>query len=50
VAPLIGKLSDDQAVQVLMQMKPASAAKILGSLSPDYAARISSNMITLNEE
>lgn len=50
VAPLIGKLTDRQAVQVLLKMKPANAAKILGALSPDQAAQISANMITLTEE
>jgi flagellar motility protein MotE (MotC chaperone) len=50
VAPLINKLTDEQAVQVLLQMKPNSAAKILGVLSPDRAAHISANMITLNKE
>jgi len=50
VAPLINKLTDEQAVQVLLKMKPANAAKILGVLNPDRAATISANMITLNEE
>lgn len=50
VAPLISKLSDEQAVQVLMNMKTASAAKILGALNADRAARISANMLTFNKE
>ena len=50
VAPLINKLTDEQAVQVLLKMKPANAAKILGALSPERAATISANMITLNKE
>jgi flagellar motility protein MotE (MotC chaperone) len=50
VAPLITKLTDEQAVQILLEMKPASAAKILGVLNSDRAARISANMITLIKE
>ncbi len=50
VAPLISKLSDEQAIQVLMKMKTASAAKILGVLNTDRAARISANMLTFSEE
>jgi flagellar motility protein MotE (MotC chaperone) len=50
VAPLINKLTEEQAVQILLKMKPANAAKLLGSLSPDRAARISARMITLSEE
>jgi len=50
VAPLIAKLTDEQAVDVLLKMKPVNAAKILGALSPDRAARISAKMITLTKE
>jgi flagellar motility protein MotE (MotC chaperone) len=50
VAPLINQFTDEQAVQILMSMKPASAAKILGVLSPQRAARISTKMITLTRE
>lgn len=50
VAPLISKLTDEQAVDVLLKMKPVNAAKILGALSPDRAARISAKMITLTKE
>lgn len=50
VAPLIIKLTEEQAVQVLLKMKTASAAKILGALNTERAARISANMITINEE
>jgi flagellar motility protein MotE (MotC chaperone) len=50
VAPLINQLTDVQAVQVLLNMKPSNAAKILGVMNPDRAAHISENMITLNKE
>jgi flagellar motility protein MotE (MotC chaperone) len=50
VAPLITKLTDEQAVQILLKMKPASASKILGALNTERAARISSNMITFSKE
>ncbi len=50
VAPLLNKLTDEQSVMVLLKMKPANAAKLLGALSPDRAARISAKMITLAEE
>lgn len=50
VAPLIIKLDEVQAVAVLLKMKPGNAAKILGAISPDRAARISARMITLTEE
>ncbi|MCP4568299.1 MAG: hypothetical protein GY841_12040 [FCB group bacterium] len=50
VAPLLRKLTEEQAVEVLLKMKSANAAKILGALNPDHAARISSRMITLTEE
>jgi flagellar motility protein MotE (MotC chaperone) len=50
VAPLINRLDDDQAVQVLLKMKSANAAKILGVISPDRAAKLSSKMITLAED
>jgi flagellar motility protein MotE (MotC chaperone) len=50
VAPLITKLTDDQAVDVLLRMKPGNAAKVLESLNADRAARISVKMITLKEE
>jgi len=50
VAPLINKLTDEQAVEVLLKMKSANAAKILGVLKPDRAAHISSKMITLTKE
>lgn len=50
VAPLIKKLTEEQAVEILLKMKPANASKIFGAISPDYAARISARMITLTEE
>jgi flagellar motility protein MotE (MotC chaperone) len=50
VAPLLSQLTDNQAVHVLMRMKSTNAAKVLESLNPEFAARISSNMITLNKE
>lgn len=50
VAPLIGKLSDDQAVLVLLKMKPANAARVLGELPPEFGGRLSARMITLTEE
>jgi flagellar motility protein MotE (MotC chaperone) len=50
VAPLINRLNDDQAVQVLLKMKSANAAKILGAISPDRAASLSSKMITVAED
>ncbi len=50
VAPLLNQLTDEQAVQILMRMKPANAAKILGVMSPNRAASISARMINLTEE
>ncbi|NMC42390.1 MAG: hypothetical protein GYA46_00590 [candidate division Zixibacteria bacterium] len=50
VAPLIAKLSDDQAVLVLLKMKPANAARVLGELPPETGGRLSARMITLTEE
>ncbi len=50
VAPLITKLTDDQAVLVLLKMKPANAARVLGQLPAEAGARLSTRMITLTEE
>lgn len=50
VAPLIIKLDEEQAVDILLKMKPGNAAKILGTINADRAARISTRMITLTEE
>ena len=50
VAPLITKLTDDQAVLVLLKMKPANAARVLGQLPAEAGARLSARMITLTEE
>lgn len=50
VAPLISKLTDDQAVLVLLKMKPANAARVLGELPPEAGGRLSARMITLSEE
>lgn len=49
VAPLIVQLTDLQAVDVLLKMKSANAAKVLESIAPERAARISAEMITLNK-
>jgi len=50
VAPLITKLTDDQAVDVLLKMKPSNAAKVLEALTTERAARISAKMITIKED
>jgi flagellar motility protein MotE (MotC chaperone) len=50
VVPLIIKLTDDQAVLVLLKMKPANAARVLGELPPEAGGRLSARMITLTEE
>ncbi|MDD4052549.1 MAG: hypothetical protein PHR28_11715 [candidate division Zixibacteria bacterium] len=50
VVPLITKLTDDQAVLVLLKMKSANAARVLGQLPAEAGARLSARMITLTEE
>jgi|WetSurMetagenome_2_1015567.scaffolds.fasta_scaffold179555_2 flagellar motility protein MotE (MotC chaperone) len=50
VAPLITKLTDDQAVDVLLKMKPSNAAKVLEALTAERAARISAKMITVKDD
>ncbi len=50
VARLVAQLDDNMVVSLLPRMKPANASKVLATIPPDRAAKISHDMITLTEK